>query len=133
MSEPREITTYHSAYAGSMYPDKEVDPMGYVHYAVVAEMQAEIALLREDHPFGAMYDSIQKLQAENASLREQLARLQWRPITETDLPKGRPHDECLHRAGYTGTLGGKYEGYTLAELKKLGWTHFRAIDAPEAK
>jgi hypothetical protein len=59
-----------------------------------------------------------------------LEALQWTPISETNLPKGHPHDEVLHRHGYTGTLGGRYEGYTYEEMQKLGWTHFRPINPP---
>ena len=70
----------------------------------------------------------QKKRADAAEA--QLAAQQWTPITPENLPRRGMKDECLHRAGYTGTLGERYYPHTIEELRKLGWTHFRAISAP---
>ena len=74
---------------------------------------------------------LERVQAENASLREQLARLQWRPIMETDLPKVGDEAYSCHDGDFlhvhTCDIG------LYSDWRNEGWTHFRAINAPEAK
>lgn len=48
------VTTFHSAYAGSMYPDSEIDEYGYMRYQdyaqlerVAEEMARELKELRD--------------------------------------------------------------------------------------
>lgn len=67
---------------------------------------------------------------QKEAVRIELADAQWKLITPEGLPKGYPYDECLHRHGYTGSLGGRFNGYTLDELLELGWTYYRAINPP---
>lgn len=110
----------------------------------LAELEREIERLKNfiseaDEPDGSLMwtsDHAKILDRETTSLREQLARLQWRPITETDLPSRG--DEALELGNEThgprvipvgfDKRDGDCERYTHA-----GYTHFRAINAPEAK
>ena len=94
VSEPREIQRYDSFVENRLSePSSNGDLVFYAdHIALVAEMHAEIDALRAQ--FGAKLEGsvvegerrayqyvINMFKAENASLREQLAHLQWRPIT----------------------------------------------------
>lgn len=70
-----------------------------------------------------------------AELESQVRELQWRQIAPESLPQGFPHDECLHRGGYVGTLGTLSYGErrTYERVIDLGWTHYRPINAPRSE
>jgi hypothetical protein len=55
----------------------------------IAALQQQVAALRKNHPFGAMYDALQKAQAENADLRAQLARM-TQPVKRWWFAEARP-------------------------------------------
>ena len=89
-----------------------------------------IEVANEEKATDALQKRLEALTAENAALKLRVEALDWQPITPENLPRRGMKDECLHRAGYTGTLGERYYPHTIEELRKLGWTHFRAISAP---
>ena len=62
--------------------------------------------------------------------RKQLAALQWRPITEQDVPKYR--DEVGYCAGFEWEVKEVRCTYGYSHYVGRRWTHFRAINAPPA-
>ena len=82
--------------------------------------------------YDAYLAAVANLEAENAALREQLDALQWRPITEQDLPKvgdevGKYHNGLFLISRIS--RGWKIEW----EIQDGDWTHFRPLNAPPAK
>ena len=92
------VATYHSSYVGSMYADREIDADGYVKYEDYAALEARLKALEEAWRT-TVGDGTDKLTPEGIrslvddyqeDLREMKARLkalEWRRITDEDLPR----------------------------------------------
>jgi hypothetical protein len=76
------------------------------------------------------FKTCNKQRAHIAELEAQLAALDWREITEKNLPD----EGCEIWGEENGIQDYGPEDYesTLAGLREFGWTHFRPINPPPA-
>lgn len=74
-------------------------------------------------------------------LREEIERLEWKPITTDNLPNGYPHLLYMDRDGENVYAMGYFNRLTRSWFindvdqgrdVEVGYTHFRAINPPEA-
>lgn len=105
-------------------------------FVIHADAQAEIDKLKQEveqmknERDGKRWLAGERLGEEIAALRSKLAALDWRPITEADLPK--VGDELLGMCDKVQKVYANEEAYDIERWKQTYWTHFRAINPPEA-
>ena len=106
------------------------------HLAAIAKLETVLSVIPGylDRANNAEFRSRQ-LEIENADLRAKVAReilaLQWRPITETDLPC--IDSEVIDEDGEVGKVhADNLSGFMANSWLEFGFTHFRPINPPES-
>lgn len=118
--------------------DAAEEALSQAYFLIKGESPEWSNLFGHDEALEEIDDAQKLLRTENATLRAQLAeaqatiaRLSWRPITETDLPK--KGDETLNVTNWVMPVTIESQRWNAETWARNRWTHFRLINPAQEK